>query len=119
MTQKSYIQKILKWFNLHEAKSASTSLPSHIKSTNDDCPVDDIGKVGMAKILYASAVGSLMYAMVCTRPDLAQSVGVISRFVSNSGKSHWAAVKSVFRYLKGKESQGLVYGMQKKCDILG
>ncbi|KAI3692795.1 hypothetical protein L6452_32618 [Arctium lappa] len=119
LTQKGYIQKILKRFNLDGAKSVSTPLPRHIKITKDDCPVDDIGKAEMAKIPYASAVGSLMYAMVCTRPDLAHSAGVISRFLSNPGKSHWNAVKTVFRYLKGTETHGLIYGMQNNCDILG
>ena len=92
LTQKSYIQKILKRFNLDGAKPASTPLPSHIKITKDDCPVDDIGKAEMTKIPYVSVVGSLMYAMVCTRTDLAHSVGVISRFLSNPSKSHWATV---------------------------
>ena len=101
LTQKSYIQKILNRFNLDGAKSESTSLPSHIKITKDDCPAGDIGKAEMSKISYASAVGSLVYVTVCTRPDLAHSVGVISCFLSNPGKSHWAAVKTVFRYLKG------------------
>lgn len=45
------------------------------------------------RVPYASAVGSLMYAMVCTRPDLAHAVGVVSRFLSNPGKKHWEAVK--------------------------
>jgi hypothetical protein len=55
----------------------------------------------MKKVPYASAMGSLMYAMVCTRPDIAHAVGVVSRFLSNLGKEHWAAVKLILRYLKG------------------
>ena len=55
----------------------------------------------MAKIPYASACGSLMYAMVATRPDIAFAVGVVSRFMSNPGKRHWDAVKSILRYLGG------------------
>ena len=47
----------------------------------------------MAKVPYASAIGSLMYAMVCTRPDIGHAVGVVSRFMSNPGKAHWEAVK--------------------------
>ncbi|XP_070021981.1 probable LRR receptor-like serine/threonine-protein kinase At3g47570 [Nicotiana sylvestris] len=43
----------------------------------------------MSKVLYASAVGSLMYVMVCTRPDIAHAVGVVSRYMSNPGKEHW------------------------------
>lgn len=47
----------------------------------------------MVRIPYASVVGCLMYAMVCTRPDIAHSIGVVSHFLSNPGKEHWAAVK--------------------------
>eukprot|EP00253_Pinus_taeda_P026901 PITA_26901 len=51
----------------------------------------------MSRVPYASAVGSLMYAMVCTRPDIAHAVGVLSRFISKPGKEHWTTVKRVFR----------------------
>jgi hypothetical protein len=47
----------------------------------------------MSKVPYASAIGSLMYAMVCTRPDIAHAVGVVSRYMSNPGKQHWETVK--------------------------
>jgi hypothetical protein len=53
----------------------------------------------MAKVPYASAIGSLMYAMVCTRPDVAHAVGAVSRFMLNLGKHHWEAVKWILRYL--------------------
>jgi hypothetical protein len=52
----------------------------------------------MSKVPYASAVGSLMYAMVCTRPDIAHAVGVVSRYMNNPGKEHWMAVKWILRY---------------------
>ena len=64
----------------------------------------------MSKILYASAVGSLMYAMVCTRPDIAYSVGVVSRFLANPGKQHWQEVKWILRYLKGTSHYCLCFG---------
>ncbi|GJS21580.1 retrovirus-related pol polyprotein from transposon TNT 1-94, partial [Tanacetum coccineum] len=54
-------------------------------------------------------VGSLMYAMVCTRPDLAHAVSVVSRFMANPGKAHWKAVKWILRYLKGVSNICLVY----------
>jgi len=57
---------------------------------------------------YREAVGSLMYLMVGTRPDLAFAVGKLSRFVSGYGKEHWAAVKRVLRYVKGYVDKGLV-----------
>jgi len=58
---------------------------------------------------YREAVGSLMYLMVGTRPDLAFAVGKLSRFVSGYGKEHWAAVKRILRYVKGSVDKGLVY----------
>ena len=56
----------------------------------------------MKKVPYQSIVGNLMYAMVRTRPDIAYVVGVVSRFMSNPGEAHWAAVKWILRYLRGK-----------------
>ena len=64
----------------------------------------------MQKIPYASAVGSLMYAMVCTRPDIAHAVGVVSRFLSDQGKEHYAAVKWILRYLQGTSKMSLCFG---------
>ncbi|MCO5547319.1 hypothetical protein L7F22_000767 [Adiantum nelumboides] len=64
----------------------------------------------MAKIPYASAVGSLMYAMVATRPDIAFAVGVVSGYMSNPGKKHWEAVKCILRYLKGTKDLCICFG---------
>jgi ATP-binding cassette subfamily B (MDR/TAP) protein 1 len=63
----------------------------------------------MKKVPYASAVGCLMYAMVCTRPDIAQAVGVVSRYTSNPGKQHWEAVKWIMRYLRGTIDMSLCF----------
>ena len=77
----------------------------------------------MSRVPYASAVGSLMYAIVCTRPDIAHAVGVLSRFMSNPGKEHWTSVKRVFRYLRGTSDYGLCYqgrpGLERLLDIRG
>ncbi|CAN0898839.1 Retrovirus-related Pol polyprotein from transposon TNT 1-94 [Linum grandiflorum] len=54
-----------------------------------------------------------MYAMVCTRPDIAHAVGLVSRFLSNPGKTHWEAVKWIFRYLRGTSKLSLCYGAVK------
>ena len=64
----------------------------------------------MERVPYASAVGSLMYAMVCTRPNLAYAVSVVSRFLANPKNEHWAAVKWIMRYLRGTASLSLCYG---------
>ena len=53
------------------------------------------GRKGMSMVPYASAVGSMMYAMLCTRLDIAYAVSDVSRFQANPGKKHWITV-SVF-----------------------
>ena len=72
----------------------------------------------MERIPYASAVGSLMYAMVCTRPDISQAVSVVSRFMANPGKAHWQGVKWILRYLKGTADKGLCFGGDT-CKVSG
>ena len=64
----------------------------------------------MRKIPYALAIGSLMYAMVCTCPDIAHSMGVVSRFLTNLGKQHWQEVIRILRYLKGTSHYCLCFG---------
>uniref|UniRef100_A0A3Q7GU98 Reverse transcriptase Ty1/copia-type domain-containing protein n=1 Tax=Solanum lycopersicum TaxID=4081 RepID=A0A3Q7GU98_SOLLC len=61
----------------------------------------------MALVPYASAVGSLMYAMVCTRHDIEHVVGVVSRYMANPGKEHWEVVKWLLRYRRGTYSTSL------------
>ena len=67
----------------------------------------------MTKVSYASAVESLMYAMVCTKADIGYVVRVASRYMSNPGREHWAAVKWIFRYLKGTSSVCFLFGSSK------
>ena len=54
----------------------------------------------MSNVPYANAVGNLMYAMVSTRPDISQAVGVVSRFMANPGEEQWRVLKWVLRYLR-------------------
>ena len=65
---------------------------------------------------YQSAVGSLMYAMLGSRPDIAYAVGTVSRFCTNPDGQHWAAVKRIFRYLAGTREIGLTYGGRPSCE---
>jgi hypothetical protein len=70
----------------------------------------------MSRVPYASEIGSLMYAMVCTRPDIAHVVGVLSRYMSKPRKEHWTTVKRVFMYLCGTASYGLCYEGRPRLD---
>ena len=61
---------------------------SHFKLNKEQSPKTEEEKDHMSKVPYASAIGNLMYAMVCTRPDIAHAIGVVSRFMSRPGKQH-------------------------------
>ena len=63
----------------------------------------------MSKIPYASAIRSIMYAILCTRPDVSYALSVTSRFQSTYGEDHWAAVKNILKYLRRTKDLFLVY----------
>ena len=115
LSQEDYIEKVLKRFNMNNAKSVTLPLAKHFKLTKHLCPKTDKEKEYMTKVPYALAVGSLMYAMGCTRPDIAQAVGVVSRFMNNPGKGHWEAVKWILRYLRGTSHYSLCFGGSNSC----
>jgi hypothetical protein len=70
----------------------------------------------MSHVPYANVVGSLMYVMVCTRPDIAHVVGVLSRYMSKPRKEHWTIVKRVFRYLCGTTNYAIYYQGRPRLD---
>ena len=110
MSQEQYIEKVLSRFKMSKVNVVSTPLTPNFKLTEKDCPSSEKEIKEMDGVPYASAVGSLMYAMVCTRPDIAHAVGVVSRFLSNPGKKHWEAVKWILRYLRGTSKLGITFG---------
>jgi Reverse transcriptase (RNA-dependent DNA polymerase) len=88
LSQEKYIKKVLQRFNMDKCKPITSHLASHFKLSHNGCPKVDKEKEEMKNVPYASALSSLMYAMVCTRPDIAHVIGVISCFLSNPGKMH-------------------------------
>ena len=110
LSQNEYIQKVLKRFNMQNEKPVSTPFASHFKLSKEMCPKTQEEMDYMSKVTYASTVRSLMYAMVCTRPDIAHAVGVVSRYMKNPGKEHWMVVKWILRYLRGTTNQALCFG---------
>ena len=113
LSQEKYVERVLERFNMKNAKSVSTPLANHFKLSRILCPTTTDEKEKMASIPYSSAVGSLMYCMVCTRPDIAHAVSTVSRFLSNPGKEHWEAVKWIFKYLRGTSKLCLSFGGSK------
>ena len=93
MSQERYIEQMLERFNMKNSKPVSTPLVGHFKLSKRLCPFTKKEKGEMSIIPYSLAIGSLIYAMVCTCPDISHAVGVVSRFLANPGKAHWEAVK--------------------------
>ena len=83
--------------------------PGH-NLTISHSPTDPNDIEDMRCVPYREAVGSLMYAVVGTQPDIAYTVSYLARFMSNPGSMHWEAVKRVIRYLKGTKDAKLILG---------
>jgi hypothetical protein len=93
------------------------------KLSADQCPKTREEEEDMPCVLYARAVGSLMYAMVCTRSNIVHAVVALSRYMSKPGNEHWETLKRVFRYLHGTTTYRLCFqgrpGLEKVLDIHG
>lgn len=115
LSQKAYINRVLKRYGMEDCKHAEAPVVKGDKFSLDQSPSSNFEKESMKNFPYSSAVGSLMYAQVCTRPDLAFVVGVLGRYLSNPGSIHWVAAKKVMRYLQRTKEYMLVY---QKVDCL-
>ena len=98
LSQKTYIEKILKKFGMHGCKPGDNPVAKEEKFSLSQCPKNNFEIQEMQQIPYALAIGSLMYAQVCTRPDITYIVGMLGRYLINPGKDHWIADKRVMRY---------------------
>ena len=93
LSQKSYIDKVLKRFVMQDYKPGDTPVSKGDKFSLCQCPKNDLETKEMQKIPYASVVGSLLYAQVCTHPYIAYIFGMLGRYLSNPGLDHWKAAK--------------------------
>ncbi|XP_065628547.1 secreted RxLR effector protein 161-like [Quercus suber] len=109
LSQQTYIKKVLDCFQIHNCKPIDTPVAKNESLSLDMCPKTQDEKEKMARVPYANAVGSLMYAMMYTRLDICYAVGLVSRFQSNPGLAHWKAAKRILRYLKGTADYVLCY----------
>jgi hypothetical protein len=113
LSQHAYIEAIITRFNFNDLKPSSIPIdPSApLSKTQSPSKLEDIAK--MKNVPYREAVGSLMYAAMGTRPDIAFATSTVAQFSENPGWAHWEAVKRIYRYLIGTKKLELSYGGDK------
>jgi transposase InsO family protein len=114
LSQRNYIEKVLIRYGMQNSKPGNTPVAKGDKFSLNQCPKNSLEKEAMQKYPYASVVGSIMYAQVCTRPDIAFITGMLGRYLSNPGLDHWKAAKRVLRYLQRTKDHILTYRRSEK-----
>ena len=114
LSQHAYIDAIITRFNFNDLKPSSIPIDPSAPLSKSQSPtkLEDIAK--MRNVPYREAVGSLMYAAMGTRPDIAFATSTVAQFNDNPGWTHWEAVKRIYRYLKGTKDLELTYGGDKR-----
>ena len=106
LSQSMYIDTVLKRFSIENSKKGYLTIASRVNLSKKDCATTPEKREHMSRVSYASAVGSIMYAMTCTRVDVAYSLGVVSRYQSDPGENHWKVVKAILKYLRNTKTNG-------------
>ena len=109
INQTAYIDQVIRRFGMTDCKPISTPVQGVLRRVPKDinCKADEE---------YMALVGSLLYAAIITRPDIAYAVQALGRHLQSSGQEHWVAGKRVLRYLKGTRDLGITYGGSKSQD---
>ncbi|GKE56472.1 zinc finger, CCHC-type containing protein, partial [Tanacetum coccineum] len=102
ISQSYYIEKVLNKFNYFDCTPVSTHMDTSEKLMPNN------GQA-VSQLEYSRVIGCLMYAMTCTRLDIAFDVGKLRRYTSNHGTQHWQAIQRVLKYLKKTMDYKLTY----------
>jgi len=119
LSQKQYSERVLERFGMENCSVSVAPLQKGDKFSLMQCPQNEWERKQMERIPYASAVGSLMYAQTCTRPDISFVVGILGRYQSNPGMDHWKATKKVMRYLQGTKDYMLTFKRSDHLEVIG
>ena len=118
INSKQYILRKLEEFGMTDCKPVGTPINPSISLSKDDSPKTPDEIEAMRNVPYMSAVGSLLFLALVSRPDIAYAASVLCRFNSCPGMAHWKAVKHVFRYLSGTIDYELEYGPDPSANDL-
>jgi hypothetical protein len=110
LRQDAYFDKILNQLNMQDSKKGFLPMSHGITLSKKQCPTDHDEQERMRVIPYASAIGSIMCAMICTHPDVSYALSATSRCQSNYGDAHSTIVKNILNYLRRTKEAFLVFG---------
>ncbi|GJW79155.1 hypothetical protein Tco_0140837 [Tanacetum coccineum] len=104
---------------MKNSKKRESTLTSWHKYYKDLCPKTDEELDKMSRVPYASAIGSIVYAMMCTRSDVSFALSMVSRHQQNLGEGHWITVKNILKCLRNTKDRFLVYGGEEELRVTG
>jgi hypothetical protein len=116
MDQEKYIEGILSKFGMDKCNGVSIPLSCGVNLSKSQSPEET---EEVPDVPYRQVIGSLMYLMVSTRPDIAASIQILSRFSSNPGLTHWSAAKKVMQYLRRTSKYGITYFKDEGTNLCG
>jgi hypothetical protein len=117
--QEMYVRKVLERFGMQGCSTVSTPAQEGVRLTAQSSPTCEDEKREMMKHPFREMAGSVLYAAICTRPDILQAVNAVCKFMGNPGKDHLIALKRILRYLSGTASLGIKYKRVSKPTIWG
>ena len=119
LDQRRYVEVILDKFGMRECRGVVTPLEPNVKFSKTQGATTEGEVKIMEGVPYKQAIGSLMYLMVSTRPDIASSIQVFAKYMQNPGVEHWEGVKRVFRYLKSTMKMCVRYERGHSSQVSG
>ena len=119
LSQSTYLDKVLKKFKMDQSKKWFLPVLQGMKLSQTHSPTTTEDREKMKVIPYVSTIGSITYAMLCTRPDECLAISLAGRYESNPGVDHWTTVKNILKYLKRTKDMFLVYGGDKELVVNG
>ena len=115
LSQSMYIDTIVNVYRIRmqDSKKGFILMRHGVQIPTEQSPKTPEDKALMEGIPYASAIESIMYAMICTRSDVPYALSVTSRFHAGPGEKHWEAVKCILKYLRRAKDLFLIYGEEE------
>ena len=104
---------------MEQSKKEFLHVLQGVKLIKTQSPTMAEDKEGMKVIPYASAIGSIMHAMLCTRLDVCLAISLAGRYQSNPRVDHWTAAKNILKYLKRTKDIFLIYGGDEELVVNG